>query len=48
MKVSEYTFGTFDNFINTLLPDGKIGRKLSGYIYIGERGQKRLNYYRLH
>ncbi len=36
MKVSEYTFGTFDNFINTLLPDGKIGRKLSGYIYRGE------------
>ena len=40
MKVREYTFDTFEEFINTVLPDGTIGKKLSGYIYRGEGSEK--------
>ena len=40
MKVMECTFDTFEEFIDALLPDGKIGKKLSGYVYRGEGSEK--------
>ncbi len=36
MKVKEYIFDDLNEFLNDILPNGAIGKKLNGYVYRGE------------
>ena len=40
MEIKEITFSNFDEFLNAVLPNGSIGKTLSGYIYRGESSAK--------